>query len=232
MSTPFHISPNGIKVDPLKPLQDSQAPSPVVVPTPEATAVAKRAYNKEIAKEIIAMRAIALSWPGKAVGDLVVNTLGYHWQYEQCIMFAPADDLGEVADPSQIHEVHGDILIKYKSMGAELSGLGYPTSDETSTADNQCRFNTFQNGGAIYWTAAHGAFFVVGDIYRKWMAQGGQSSGWGYPITDESIRLMRNAVTLSSATIAASSGLLKRVPVCAMARYTRSGHRSAGCRAP
>src|SRR5271156_4421304 len=118
MSTPFHASPNGPKVDkdPLEPLQNSPAPSPVVVPTPEATAAKKRAYNKEIAKELMELKAIALSWPGKPVGDLVVSRLGYHWQYQQCMLFASADDLGEVADPSQVHEVHGDILIKYKSM--------------------------------------------------------------------------------------------------------------------
>ena len=118
------------------------------------------------------------------MGDLVLSKLGYHRQYENCTIFASAEEVGYVADPSQVCEVDGDILIKYKTIGAELSGLGYSTSDEAWTADEQCCFNTFQHG-AMYWTPSHGAFYVTGDIYRKWLTTGGEAGGMGYPISDE-----------------------------------------------
>jgi len=52
------------------------------------------------------------------------------------------------------HEVHGAIRDKWQSLGWERSRLGFPTSDEKPTADG--RVSEFE-GGAIFWTAAHGA---------------------------------------------------------------------------
>ena len=58
-------------------------------------------------------------------------------------------------------EVHGDILQKYKLLGAEAGFLGYPTTDELITPDGFGRFNHFQNG-SIYWTPDTGAHEVHG----------------------------------------------------------------------
>jgi uncharacterized protein with LGFP repeats len=61
---------------------------------------------------------------------------------------------------SGAHEVHGAIRDEWKSLGAERSDLGYPTSDETWSVDaarNQdIRWNKFEHG-EIDWTEASGA---------------------------------------------------------------------------
>lgn len=82
------------------------------------------------------------------------------------------------------HEVHGDILAKWGSLGWEKSFLGYPTTDETATPDSVGRFNFFQ-GGAIYWTPTTGAHEVHGDILAKWGSLGYERSFLGYPTSDE-----------------------------------------------
>jgi hypothetical protein len=55
------------------------------------------------------------------------------------------------------HEVHGDILAKWTGLGAELSALGYPISDESNLPGG--KYNNFQHG-AIGWTPAGGAYPV------------------------------------------------------------------------
>src|SRR5207244_4144142 len=80
------------------------------------------------------------------------------------------------------HEVHGAILAKWQSLGAEKSVLGFPTSDES--AANGGRFNTFQ-GGSVYWSAATGAHEVHGAILAKWASLGYERSFLGYPTSDE-----------------------------------------------
>jgi uncharacterized protein with LGFP repeats len=82
------------------------------------------------------------------------------------------------------HLIYGEIYKKWISVGGEQS-MGYPTTDEASTADNVTRFNNFANGGAIYWTPSGGAHLIYGEIYKKWIALGGESSSLGYPLTDE-----------------------------------------------
>ncbi|MBW4616797.1 MAG: hypothetical protein KME21_26825 [Desmonostoc vinosum HA7617-LM4] len=82
------------------------------------------------------------------------------------------------------HEVHGDILGKWASIGWERSLLGYPLTDETPTPDGIGRFNHFQ-GGSIYWSLSTGAHEVHGDILGKWASIGWERSLLGYPLTDE-----------------------------------------------
>jgi uncharacterized protein with LGFP repeats len=82
------------------------------------------------------------------------------------------------------HEVHGDIRGKWSSLGWELSFLGYPLTDETTTPDGVGRFNHFQ-GGSIYWTPTTGAHEVHGAIRMKWESLGWELSFLGYPLTDE-----------------------------------------------
>jgi uncharacterized protein with LGFP repeats len=80
--------------------------------------------------------------------------------------------------------VYGEIWLKWKAQ----ANYGYPLIDESTAGVYQgqtVRYNTFSNGGGIYWTASHGAFLIYGDIYQTWKNAGGVSSTVGFPITDE-----------------------------------------------
>src|SRR5260370_183857 len=81
------------------------------------------------------------------------------------------------------HEVHGAIWGEYTHLSWELSFLGFPTSDEMSTAQNG-RYNSFQ-GGFIFWSAATGAHEVHGAILDAYANLGWQNSLLGFPVTDE-----------------------------------------------
>ncbi len=54
------------------------------------------------------------------------------------------------------HEVHGEILKKWASLGWEKSFLGYPITDEVSTCDGLRRLSFFQSG-SITWSPRMGA---------------------------------------------------------------------------
>lgn len=82
------------------------------------------------------------------------------------------------------HEVHGLIRVRWQSLGWERSFLGYPTTDETRTADGVGRYNHFQ-GGTIYWSPSSGAWEVHGAIRTKYLALNNVRSILGYPLTNE-----------------------------------------------
>jgi hypothetical protein len=81
-------------------------------------------------------------------------------------------------------EMHGAILQQWTAAGGFRPGIGLPTTDETSTPDNQGRFNRFQGGGAIYWTPGTGAHILTGPILNRWDALGGVNSYLSYPTSD------------------------------------------------
>ena len=82
------------------------------------------------------------------------------------------------------HEVLGAILAKYRAAAGPKSLLGYPTSDETRTADKAGRYNRF-TWGSIYWSPTTGAH-IVPLLYQTVWAKLGYESGWlGYPTSDE-----------------------------------------------
>ncbi|WP_029146640.1 hypothetical protein [Methylophilus sp. 5] len=85
-------------------------------------------------------------------------------------------------------EVHGDILQKYRALGATQSLLGYPISDETSLfkgTQQIGRASQFQFG-TIYWSAETGAFEMHGDLLKAYQAQHqGPAGPLGFPISDE-----------------------------------------------
>jgi hypothetical protein len=85
------------------------------------------------------------------------------------------------------YAVHGAILAKYLAKGGPAGILGFPTTDETGTADGIARFNQFSGtgGSAIYWTPNGGAHEVHGGIYAKWSSLGGEAGILGFPTTDE-----------------------------------------------
>ena len=93
------------------------------------------------------------------------------------------------------HEVNGNILNKWASMGYEKSYLGEPTSDEQIGAVEKYlspqspskfltagKYNDFQNG-SIYWQNATGAHDIYKSIVDKYRDLGGESN-LGYPIWD------------------------------------------------
>jgi len=101
------------------------------------------------------------------------------------------------------HEVHGDILVKYKYLGESGSKLGYPTSDEVKVdkaAAGACdagAYSMFENG-VILWTANNAkrkspdgvppkftAFEVHGNVLDEYKQLGAYSSVLCYPITDQ-----------------------------------------------
>ena len=81
-------------------------------------------------------------------------------------------------------EVHGLILQRYRALSAQSGPLGYPTSDETPTADGTARFNTFQRG-VLFWTPALGTRILLEPISRKWQALGAAAGFLGQPVTDD-----------------------------------------------
>jgi glucose/arabinose dehydrogenase len=82
------------------------------------------------------------------------------------------------------HEVHGSIYNKWKSMGSELSELGYPLTDERPSSAGDGGYFTLFEHGTICWTPYTGAHEIHGDIYRRWNTLGSELSELGYPLTD------------------------------------------------
>ncbi|EFL05480.1 hypothetical protein SSMG_01151 [Streptomyces sp. AA4] len=82
--------------------------------------------------------------------------------------------------------IHGAIRQKWADLGWER-GLGYPTTDETSTPDGTGRYNHFNGaqGSSIYWTPATGAQSIHGAIRQKWADLGWEKGRLGYPTSDE-----------------------------------------------
>ncbi len=85
------------------------------------------------------------------------------------------------------HEVHGNIRDKWKALGWENSFLGFPTTDETATADGYGKFNFFE-GGCIYYHPNLGTFAVPNMIVEVWKKEGWEKGKLGYPISDEIVK--------------------------------------------
>ena len=79
--------------------------------------------------------------------------------------------------------VRGAIRDKWANMGWENSVVGYPISDEMTSADGQGVFNRFQYG-VIYSHPTYGAFFLKGNLLRQWDEADNVNGIWGWPIAD------------------------------------------------
>ena len=93
------------------------------------------------------------------------------------------------------HEVHGDILAKYKQLGAENSFLGYPTTDVLQTPD-EGHYSAFEGGLILLnprklpTTGEFGkkivdAYEVHGAILSKYKDLNAYAGPLGYPLSDE-----------------------------------------------
>ncbi|GLY68722.1 hypothetical protein Atai01_53410 [Amycolatopsis taiwanensis] len=83
--------------------------------------------------------------------------------------------------------LRGSVLAHYRDLGGPGGILGFPTNDETWTADGAGSYNDFagSGGASIYWSQATGAWSLHGEIRAKYLAVGGQPV-LGFPTTDES----------------------------------------------
>src|SRR3712207_5031940 len=82
------------------------------------------------------------------------------------------------------HAVWGDIRAVWAAQGWENGQLGFPTTDERRTPNQQGAATWFQ-GGSIYWSPATGAHSVLGAIGGTWAALGYENSALGFPVSDE-----------------------------------------------
>lgn len=82
------------------------------------------------------------------------------------------------------HVIWGAVRDKWYERGAENGFMGFPKTDELTTANGRGKYNDFDNG-SIYWTPQTGAHEVHGLIRDKWLALGAENSHLGFPITDE-----------------------------------------------
>ncbi|WP_245617422.1 LGFP repeat-containing protein [Amycolatopsis taiwanensis] len=82
--------------------------------------------------------------------------------------------------------LRGLVLAHYRDLGGPGGLLGFPTSDETWTADGEGSYNDFagSGGASIYWSQASGAWSLHGEIRAKYLAVGGEPV-LGFPTTDE-----------------------------------------------
>jgi glucose/arabinose dehydrogenase len=76
------------------------------------------------------------------------------------------------------HYTAGAIEVRYRAMGAERSGFGYPTTDQGRITGGA--YNKFRNG-AIYAKTGRPAFSLSGAILSKWTALGGVSGRLKFP---------------------------------------------------
>lgn len=83
------------------------------------------------------------------------------------------------------HLVLGHILDTWAGLGRERSGLGFPTSDEASSATANGRYQQFQHGTILWQRDASHAYAVQGTIKAKWAALGHEAGFLGYPLTNQ-----------------------------------------------
>lgn len=81
------------------------------------------------------------------------------------------------------HQMGGAIQSSWLNSGWN-QGVGFPTTDETSTPDGTGKYNHFQNG-SIYWSPNTGAHPVRGRIRDFWGQEGWERSTFGYPTSAE-----------------------------------------------
>lgn len=87
-------------------------------------------------------------------------------------------------EPARTFFVRGKIAQHYTEIGAAASVLGAPTGDEILIPGGA--FQEF-TGGAMYWSEATGAHYVLnGPIRDRWGQNGWEAGFFGWPINDES----------------------------------------------
>ncbi|HWM03169.1 MAG TPA: hypothetical protein VNP92_12630, partial [Actinophytocola sp.] len=81
------------------------------------------------------------------------------------------------------HDVVGGIRTRWTALGG-VTGLGYPTTNESDTGNKKGRYNHFERG-SIFWSSATGAWDVRGAIRDRWAVLGWERSYLGFPTSGE-----------------------------------------------
>jgi len=143
----------------------------------QLTALATGSAPDKIVEHYTALGGSASSL-GNPVGSEYPIAGGWAQDYDQgTIYYSPATGAWAVSGP---------ILDHYRNLGGPGGALGFPTSDQTPTADGTGSYNDFagSGGSSIYWSSGTGAWSVHGEIRNKWLALGGEPA-LGFPTTDE-----------------------------------------------
>ena len=121
-------------------------------------------------------------YPGASVTKFAVVTSG------------KVQSMGAIYDTVQfgVHSILGPVYGKWVATGAERSQLGYPTSDELTTAGG-AHFATFRplpgpnaaGGGGIVSTPSYGTWALLGTIFTVWRADEAGPQLLGAPVADE-----------------------------------------------
>ena len=86
-----------------------------------------------------------------------------------------------LASPVSAFQVYGAIGEKWRSLGAERSTLGAPTSDEINYSYG--RLQNFAREHILWYPATtNGAHTMFGSIYARYQLKGG-ADRYGFPIT-------------------------------------------------
>jgi GH25 family lysozyme M1 (1,4-beta-N-acetylmuramidase) len=151
-------------------------PTPTPTPSPAKPPVATPAPTPIDA--YYASLGGASSYLGAATSPLYAVTGGQGRNYKNGNIYYSA--------ATGAHAVHGARLARYRALRGSLGYLGFPTTDETSMAGGIYQNFSGTGGSSLYWTPAHGAYEVLGQIRLHWLALGGASGFLGFPLTDES----------------------------------------------
>lgn len=145
----------------------------ILKPAIDVGSLLAEALRQEEAEKQITRKAAAIG-AGAPKSSLRVAGDGYVIRYADYYIY--------FSEKTGTHEIHGDILAKYKANNG-VAQLGLPTTDETGTPDGIGRYNHFEKG-SIYWTPDTGPMFVTGMVRARWAAAGWENGPLGYPVAD------------------------------------------------
>lgn len=117
------------------------------------------------------------------------------------------------------HVVIGAILARFDQLGGP-PGLGFPSTDEIGTAGGA---RVSFERGAIIWSSATGANYVIGGILAKYDSYGA-AAALGFPVTDEVAVAGGARSTFTGGSVFWSGGTGSHVVIGAiLARYDQIG---------
>ena len=152
------------------------------MPSASATAYPSPAGGTRQVGGYIGVHYAALGGPSGVLGGPLTDELATPSGYGRYNVFAGGSIYWTPATGAWA--VGGAIRDRWSSLGWEAGPLGYPTSDERVTPNGRGRYGLFQ-GGAVYWSAGTGAWFVRGALRDRFRQLGGPQGELGFPVSDE-----------------------------------------------
>jgi uncharacterized protein with LGFP repeats len=159
-----------------------------------------RDTGPHVVRGAILQRYLSLGGPGLLgypTGDDTAATVnpGYYTDFQGGAIYWSA--------ATGAREVRGDLLARWRRLGAQAGVLGYPVGgDEAVPGGFRSRFQS----GTLYWSGATGARMVRGSLLQRYDAAGGPRV-LGFPVADEravrggaAVELQGGAIYWSSAT--------------------------------